>query len=124
MGGYVDGFVIPLSKAKVGAYRRLARVASRVWLEHGALGYFECVGDDLKPGVGRPFPKVAGCKAGETVVFAWIVYASRAARDRVNKKVMADPRLAKAVEGLPSGMPIDCQRMSFGGFKVLVRGER
>jgi len=101
----------------VQAYRPIARKAARVWREHGALEYRECVGDDLKVKGAVAFPRLARCKPGETVVFAWIVYKSRAHRDRVNAKVMADPRIANVD---PKSMPFDVKRMAYGGFRVLV----
>src|SRR6187549_3808998 len=111
---YVDGFVLPVPKKKLKAYARLASMASKIWREHGALEYRECVGDDLEVKMGVPFPRCARVKPGETVVFSWIVYKSRAHRDRVNAKVMKDPRLAKMID--PKAMPFDCKRMSYGGF--------
>jgi uncharacterized protein YbaA (DUF1428 family) len=114
---YVDGFVIAIAKKKVAAYRRIAQAAGKVWREHGALEYRECVGDDLKIKMALPFPRLAKTKPNETVVFSWIVYKSRAHRDSVNKKVMADPRMAKMMN-MP--MPFDVKRMAYGGFKVLV----
>ena len=114
---YVDGFVLPVPKSKVDAYRRMARKAGKVWREHGALEYRECVGDDVKPGKVTSFPQSVKLKRGETVVFSWIVYRSRAHRDRVNAKVMSDPRIT----GMdPNDMPFDAQRMFFGGFNVIV----
>jgi uncharacterized protein YbaA (DUF1428 family) len=92
---YVDGYVLVVPKKNIAAYRRLAQKAGKIWREHGALEYFECVGDDLDVKCGVPFPKITKLKPGETVVFAWIVYKSRAHRDRVNGKVMNDPRLAQ-----------------------------
>ncbi len=115
---YVDGFVLPVPRQKLPAYRRLARKASKIWREHGAIEYRECVGDDLKVKMGIPFPQAIETKSDETIVFAWIVYKSRAHRDRVNAKVMKDPRLAKMCN--PNAMPFDCNRMSYGGFKVIV----
>src|SRR5574341_2045532 len=113
---YVDGFVLPVPKKNLQTYRRIAQKAGRIWREHGALDYKECVGDDLKvKGVAR-FARAARVKPGETVVFSWIVFKSRAHRDRVNAKVMKDPRLAK----MPTPMPHDVKRMVYGGFKVLV----
>jgi uncharacterized protein YbaA (DUF1428 family) len=114
---YVDGFVLPVPRRKLAAYRRLARLAGRVWRGHGALEYRECVGDDLDvKGVGS-FPRKLKVKRGETVVFSWIVYKSRAHRDRVNRRVMKDPRIA----GMgPESMPFDVKRMLYGGFKVFV----
>jgi uncharacterized protein YbaA (DUF1428 family) len=115
---YVDGFVMPVPKKNLAAYRLMAQKAGRIWREHGALEYMECVGDDLKPKFGALFPKMAKLKSGETVVFSWIVYKSRAHRDRVNAKVMKDPRLAASMD--PASMPFDMKRMAYGGFKVLV----
>ena len=114
---YVDGFVLAVPKSKLTAYRRLSRAAGKVWREHGALEYRECVGDDLKSPMGVPFPRLARVKPGETVVFSWIVYKSRAARDRVNAKVMKDPRITKTMN---QPMPFDVKRMAYGGFTVLV----
>ena len=114
---YVDGFVLAVPKNKVAAYRRISRAAGKVWREHGALEYRECVGDDLKTTMGLAFPRIAKAKPGETVVFSWIVYKSRAARDRVNAKVMKDPRITKSMK---EPMPFDVKRMAYGGFKVLV----
>ena len=115
---YVDGFVLPLPKKNIKAYRRMAQLGSKVWRAHGALEYRECVGEDLQVKFGVPFPKQMKIKRGETVVLAWIVYKSRAHRDLVNDRVMKDPRLAKMMVGKP--MPFDCSRMVYGGFDVLV----
>jgi uncharacterized protein YbaA (DUF1428 family) len=115
---YVDGFVIPVPKKNVPSYLRMARTAGKVWREHGALEYRECVGDDLDVKFGTPFPRTVKGKRGETVVFSWIVYKSRAHRDRVNARVMKDPRLAKMMD--PKAMPFDAKRMVYGGFEVLV----
>ena len=115
---YVDGFVLAVPKKKLKQYLAMAKKASKVWKDHGALEYYEAVGDDLKSKMGVPFPKLANAKAGETVVFAWIVYKSRAHRDKVNKKVMADPRLNEMCN--PDDMPFDCARMTYGGFKIEV----
>jgi uncharacterized protein YbaA (DUF1428 family) len=115
---YVDGFILPVPKNKVDAYRRIARKAGKVWRDHGALEYHECVADDVKPGKTTSFPQSVKLKRGETVVFSWIVYRSRAHRDRVNAKVMKDPRLAEMMD--PKGMPFDAKRMFWGGFKVIV----
>ena len=114
---YVDGFVLVVPKKKIAAYKKMATRAAMVWRDHGALAYRECVGDDLKVKMGLPFPKLAKTKAGETVVFSYIVYKSRAHRDRVNAKVMKDKRL---FEGMPKEMPFDMKRMAYGGFKTLV----
>lgn len=117
MAHYVDGFLIPIPRRNLAAYRRLARLAGKVWREHGALEYRECVGDDLT-GMNGMFLKAAKAKRGETVLFSWIVYRSKAERNRVNAKVMKDPRLAPMMD--PAKMPFDTARMAFGGFKILV----
>ena len=114
---YVDGFVLVVPKKKIAAYKKMATRAAMVWRDHGALDYRECVGDDLKVKMGLPFPKLAKTKAGDTVVFSYIVYKSRAHRDKVNAKVMKDKRL---FEGMPKEMPFDMKRMAYGGFKTLV----
>jgi uncharacterized protein YbaA (DUF1428 family) len=118
MPQYVDGFVLPVPRSKAAAYRRIAQKAGKVWREHGALQYFECVGDDVKPGKHTSFPQAVKLKTGEVVWFSWIVYKSRAHRDRVNAKVMKDPRLASMMP--PEAMPFDGKRMIYGGFKVAV----
>jgi uncharacterized protein YbaA (DUF1428 family) len=115
---YVDGYVLPVPKKNLGTYRRMAQTAGKVWRDHGALEYRECVGDDLKTKMGTPFPRSAKVKPGETVIFSWVVFKNRAHRDRVNAKVMKDPRLAKMMD--PKAMPFDAKRMVYGGFKVLV----
>ena len=115
---YVDGFVLTVPKKKMDAYKRLARLAARVWRDYGALDYKECVGDDLQSKFGLPFPKLAKTKPGETVVFSWIAYKSRAHRDRVNAKVMKDKRITASCD--PNNMPFDMKRMAYGGFKVIV----
>ena len=117
MALYVDGYVMPVPRKKVQAYRRIAQKAGKVWREHGALEFRECVGDDLKVKGLVPFPRLARVKPGETVFFSWVVYRSRAHRDRVNKKVMKDPRIASMSN---QEMPFDMRRMAYGGFKVLV----
>jgi uncharacterized protein YbaA (DUF1428 family) len=114
---YVDGFLVPVPKGKIDEYRRLAQKAGKVWIEHGALEFRECVGDDLDVKTGRSFKEGAGLKRGETVMFSWIVYKSKAHRDRVNAKVMKDPRMTGMDE---KEMPFDVKRMWYGGFKVLV----
>jgi uncharacterized protein YbaA (DUF1428 family) len=119
MAHYVDGFVLPVPRKNLEAYRKMSRKAGRIWREHGALEYVECVGDDVKPGKSTSFPQAVKLKAGEVVVFAWIVYKSRAHRDRVNKKVMKDPRLADTMD--PKAMPFDGKRMFWGGFKPIVQ---
>ena len=114
---YVDGFVLAVPKRKLAAYRRISRGAGKVWRHHGALEYRECVGDDLRVKMGVPFPRLAKVRPGETVVFSWIMYKSRAARDRVNANVMKDARMVKAMK---QPMPFEVKRMSYGGFTVLV----
>jgi uncharacterized protein YbaA (DUF1428 family) len=118
MARYVDGYVLPIPRRNVDAYRGMARKAGKVWRDHGALEYIECLADDVKPGKRTSFPQSVKLKKGETVIFAYIVYKSRAQRDRVNKKVMKDPRLASMMD--PKKMPFDAKRMFWGGFKVLV----
>lgn len=120
MPRYVDGFVIPLPKNKVAAYERMAKWGRKTWMKHGALQYFECLGDDLQvqKGCGLGFPKGVRLKPNETVVFAFIVYRSKAHRDAVNKKVMADPSMNE----MPPRMPFDVKRMMCGGFRVIVEG--
>jgi uncharacterized protein YbaA (DUF1428 family) len=114
---YIDGFVVPVPKESLAAYRKLARKAGKVWREHGALQYIECVADDVKPGKHTSFPRSVKLKDDETVVFSYIVYKSRRDRDRVNKAVMADPRM----QGMsPEDMPFDGKRLIYGGFKLLV----
>jgi uncharacterized protein YbaA (DUF1428 family) len=113
---YVDGFVLPVPKKNVAAYLKIARKAGKIWREYGALEYRECVADDVKVGKWTSFPRSVKLKPGETVIFAWIVYKSRAQRDRINAKVMKDPRLHMDM----SSMPFDGKRMIFGGFKVAI----
>lgn len=114
---YVDGFVLPVPKKNVQAYRRLARMAGKIWKEYGALEYVECVADDVKPGKVTSFPQSVKLKKGETVVFAYIVYRSRKDRDRINAKVMKDPRFDSWDM---KSMPFDGMRMFWGGFKPIV----
>ncbi|HKQ12301.1 MAG TPA: DUF1428 domain-containing protein [Steroidobacteraceae bacterium] len=116
---YVDGFVLPLPKRNLKTYRRLATKAGKIWREHGAVDYWECVADDVKAGNVASFPRSVRLKSGETVLFAWIVFKSRAHRDQVNAKVIADPRLAEMMDA--KVMPFDTKRMIYGGFKPLVR---
>ncbi len=113
---YVDGFVLPVPEKSIAAYKKLARKAGKIWREHGALEYIECVGDDIPTGKHTDFSRAVKRKEGETVVFAWIVYKSRRSRDAVLKKVMADPRLKMDA----ASMPFDGKRMFWGGFKVVV----
>ena len=115
---YVDGFVLPVPKKKIGAYRAMAKKAGKVWREHGALEFRECVADDVKPGKLTSFPQSVKLKPGETVMFSYIVYRSRAHRDKVNAKVMKDPRIAKMMD--MRNAPFDGKRMIYGGFKVIV----
>jgi len=115
---YVDGYVLPVPKKNVETYRRIAQKAGKIWRDHGALDYKECVGDDLNVKCGVPFSRNMKLKSGETVVFAYVVFKSRAHRDRVNAKVMKDPRLADSMDG--KSMPFDFKRMVYGGFKILV----
>jgi uncharacterized protein YbaA (DUF1428 family) len=115
---YVDGFVLAVPKKKLADYRRMAKKAGKIWREHGAVEFRECVADDVKMGKLTSFPQSVKLKNGETVVFSWIVFKSRAQRDRVNAKVMKDPRLAKL--GDMKDMPFDAKRMIYGGFKTIV----
>jgi uncharacterized protein YbaA (DUF1428 family) len=118
MAHYVDGFVVPVPKRNLDAYRRMARKAAKIWREHGALEVRECVADDVPMGKVTSFPRSVKVKRGETVAFSWIVYRSRAHRDRVNAKVMKDPRLVDSMQ--PKDMPFDTKRMIYGGFKTIV----
>jgi uncharacterized protein YbaA (DUF1428 family) len=115
---YVDGFVVPVPKKNLDAYRRMARIGGRVWRDHGALEFRECVADDVKVGKWTSFPRSVKLKRGETVVFSYIVYKSRAHRDRVLKAVMKDKRLAGMMDA--KAMPFDAKRMIYGGFKSIV----
>ena len=115
---YVDGFILPVPKKNLGAYRRLARKAGKIWMEYGALEYVECVADDVKPGKFTSFPQSVKLKPGEVVWFSWIIYKSRKHRDQVNAKVMKDPRLAATMD--PKAMPFDIKRMIYGGFRTMV----
>ena len=115
---YADGFVVPVPKAKLQAYRRLAKKAAKIWKEHGALEVRECLAEDVKVGKHTSFPRSVKLKPGETVVFSWIVYKSRADRDRVNAKVMHDLRLAGMMSG--KDMPFDGKRLIYGGFDIIV----
>ena len=113
---YVDGYVLPVPKKNLEAYKEMATLAGKVWMEHGALSFVECVAEDVKPGVHTSFPQAVKLEEGEVVIFSWITYKSKAHRDRVNKKVMADPRMDMDA----NSMPLDAKRMSYGGFEVLV----
>jgi uncharacterized protein YbaA (DUF1428 family) len=118
MAGYVDGFVLPVPTKKLAAYRKLARLAGKIYRELGAQAYVETVADDVKPGKWTSFPQSVKLKRGETVVFSYVVYKSRKERDRINAKFMSDPRLKKYMD--PKNMPFDGKRMFWGGFKTLV----
>lgn len=115
---YVDGFVLVVPTKKLKDYTKLAKLAGKVWMDHGAMAYWECVGDDLKHPFGVTFPKLVKLKASESVIFSFITYPSKASRNSINKKVMADARLAEMMDA--KDMPFDMKRMSFGGFKSLV----
>jgi uncharacterized protein YbaA (DUF1428 family) len=119
MAGYVDGFLLAVPKKRLAEYRKMAKRAGAVWKEHGALDYVECVAEDVKKGKVTSFPQAVKLKPSETVVFAWVMYRSRKHRDAVNKKVMADPRLADMMD--PDNLPFDGMRMMWGGFDVLFR---
>jgi uncharacterized protein YbaA (DUF1428 family) len=118
MPTYVDGFIVPVPKRKLAAYRAMAKRAGKVWREHGALEYRECIAEDVKVGKRTSFPRSVKRKPGETVVFSWIVYKSRAQRDRIIAKVMKDPRLADMMD--PKKVPFDAKRMIYGGFELFV----
>jgi uncharacterized protein YbaA (DUF1428 family) len=115
---YIDGYVIPVPKKKLAAYKRMALKAGKIWMEYGALAVVESAADDVKPGKLTSFPQSVKLKKGEVVVFSYIVYKSRAQRDRINKKVMTDPRLKDMMD--PKKMPFDGKRMFWGGFKSIV----
>jgi len=117
MPRYIDGFVIPIKKKNLALYEPMARTGAKLWTEHGALEYFECFGDDLKIPYGAGFPRQMKLKRGETVILAFIVFRSRAHRDKVNARVMKDPRMSG---GVPPKMPFDMKRMLYGGFEVLL----
>ena len=118
MAHYVDGFVVPVPNDKLNEYKAIARKAAKIWKEHGALQVWETVADDVKPGKSTSFPQSVKLKEGETVVFSWIVFKSRRERDAINKKVMADPRLADMMD--PKKLPFDGKRFIYGGFKTIV----
>jgi uncharacterized protein YbaA (DUF1428 family) len=115
---YVDGFIVPVPKKKVNAYIKLAKQGGKVWLEHGALEYYECIADDVKKGKITSFPRSVKLKSNETVVFSWVVYKSKAHRDRILPKVMKDPRMNMSED--PKDWPFDGMRMIYGGFKPVV----
>jgi uncharacterized protein YbaA (DUF1428 family) len=118
MTHYVDGFVVPVPRSKLDAYREMAQQAGKIWKEHGALQFWECVGDDVQPGKVTSFPQAVQLQDDETVVLSWIVYRSRAERDRVNAAVMADPRMKAMMD--PRQTPFDAMRMFWGGFETMV----
>ena len=120
MAQYVDGFVLNIPKKKLADYKKMAAKAGKIWMEYGALGYYECVGDDMKVKMGVSFPKLAKTKPSEIPVFSFIIYKSRKHRDAVNKKVMADPRINEMCPD-PKNMPFDCNKMTYGGFEAFVR---
>ena len=117
---YVDGFIVAVPKKNIDAYKKLARKAGKIWREYGALAFRECVADDVKPGKWTSFPRAVKMKPDETVMFSYIVYKSRAQRDRINAKVMKDPRMAKMMEEGKEDPPFDSKRMIFGGFETIV----
>jgi uncharacterized protein YbaA (DUF1428 family) len=117
---YVDGFIVPVPKKNLAAYKKMAAKAGKIWMEFGALEFKECIADDVKVGKLTSFPRSVKLKPGEVVVFSYIVYKNRAARDKINKKVMVDPRLKDMMDG--KDMPFDGKRMIYGGFEVLVSG--
>jgi uncharacterized protein YbaA (DUF1428 family) len=117
MALYVDGFVIPVKRKELPAYLKMARLGARIWKDHGALEVFECAGDDLDTKFGVSFPKRMATRPGETVIFSWILFKSRASRDRVNAKVMKDPRMSTP----PKKMPFELKRMVYGGFTVAAK---
>ena len=115
---YVDGFVVPVPEANLAAYKRMSRKMGKIWREYGALEYRECIADDVKPGKRTSFPQAVKLKPDEVVVFSWIVYKSRADRNRINASAMKDPRLAEMMD--PKSMPFDGKRMFMGGFKLMI----
>ncbi len=118
MKRYVDGFILPIPKARVSDYQTIAEAASKIWKEHGALEYWECVGDDLNSEGTRSFAEMTNASDGETVIFAWVIFESCAARDAANQEIMADPRMAELMD--PENPIFDCQRMAHGGFNEIV----
>ena len=121
MAHYIDGFVIPVPRSRLDEYKRVAEAASENWKDHGALAYWECVGDDLRVEGVRSFKDLAAATDAETVVFAWVIFESRAARDAANEKIVADPRMTGLVD--PENPIFDTQRMAYGGFQALVESE-
>lgn len=121
MAFYVDGFVLPIPKKNIDKYKKIAKIAAKVWIEHGALEYHECVADDVQKGKLTSFPQSVQLKSNEVVFFSWITYKSRSHRDKVLKKVMADPRIK--MQG-PESMPFDAKRMFWGGFKSVISAKK
>ena len=117
--GYVDGFILPIPKKKLDAYKKMAKLAAKVWMDHGAIDYVECMAEDVKPGKVTSFPQSVKLKKGEVVFFSWVTYKSRKQRDSVMKKVMKDPRLSDFMD--PKKMPFDGKRMFWGGFTPFVK---
>jgi len=120
MNHYIDGFVIPIPTARIDDYRLIAEKAAKIWKEHGALDYWECIGDDMDVQDVMSFPQLANTKPDETVIFSWVIFESREARDAANAKIFADPRMKEMIES--TGAIFDCKRMAYGGFKQLVHG--
>lgn len=119
MSKYIDGYIIPINKKNTKAYKKMATMGCKIWMEHGALDYYECIGDDLKVKWGWTFPKMCKLKSNETVVFAFIIYKSKTHRNQVNAKVMKDPRMK--MDGVK--IPFDMKRFAMGGFKALVEAK-
>lgn len=119
---YVDGYVLVIPKKNIARYRKMAEGGARLWMKHGALDYKECIGDDMKPSFGLPFPKIAKAKANEVVVFSFVTFKSRKHRDAVNKKIMSDPSMNELAS--MKDMPFDPKRMAYGGFEVMVEGKK
>lgn len=119
MSNYIDGFVLTIARKNLAGYRRIARMASKVWRDHGAIAYVECAGDDMRAPQMIPFPKLAKARKNETVIFSWAAFKSRAARDKANAAIMKDPRITKM--GEECKRLVDCKRMAYGGFKVIVQ---
>lgn len=120
MAQYVDGYIIPIKKKNLNTYKKMSKLGCKVWMDHGALSYYECVGDELKSKWGLPFPKLCKLKADETLVYAFVVYKSKSHRNQVNKKVHSDPRMT----GAPPEMPFDMKRFSVGGFKTMISANK
>ena len=117
--GYVDGFVLPVPAKNIDVYKKWAKIAAKVWMDHGAINYVECMADDVKSGKVTSFPQSVKLKKGEVVFFSWVTYKTKGDRDRIMKKVMSDPRLSEFMD--PNDMPFDGMRMFWGGFKPVVQ---